>query len=73
MKNSKLKSKFGHGLKRRKRRSVGGRTWGMEEDTPVMMVDMVSTVVIPAGENTHTHTHRGKPHIITFMGKPTPS
>lgn len=24
-------------------------TWGMEEDTPVMMVDIVSTVVIPAG------------------------
>lgn len=24
-------------------------TCGMEEDTPVMMVDMVSTVVIPAG------------------------
>lgn len=24
-------------------------TWGIEDDTPVMMVDMVSTVVIPAG------------------------
>jgi len=24
-------------------------TWGMEEDTPVMMVDMVSTMVMPAG------------------------
>ena len=41
---------------------MGGRTWGMEEDTPVMMVDMVSTVVIPAGENTHTHTQRETSH-----------
>lgn len=30
----------------------------MEDDTPVMMVDMVSTVVIPAGD---TNVHEGLP------------
>lgn len=31
-------------------------TWGMDADTPVIMVDIVNTVVMP-GLNTHTETH----------------
>lgn len=50
----------------------------MEEDTPVMMVDMVSTVVIPAGGETNARRSveliemiascPAGPHVLAFLG-----